>query len=133
LVERLARHAQTYKIPSSTIDGNDLLRVRAAMAEAVRHARAGKGPAFVECLTHRLRGHYEGDPAKYRELSQLAEWKAKDPIARFTRELKRKKAIADKEIEAIKDEARDLVERAAQFAIASPWPAGEEVDSQVTA
>jgi pyruvate dehydrogenase E1 component alpha subunit len=133
LVERLARHAQTYKILSSTVDGNDLLEVRAAMAEAVRHARAGKGPAFVECLTHRLRGHYEGDPAKYRELSQLAEWKAKDPIARFTRELKRKKAIADKEIEAIKDEARDLVERAAQFAIASPWPAGEEVDSQVTA
>ena len=133
LVERLARHAQTYKIPSSTVDGNDLLKVRAAMAEAVRHARAGKGPAFVECLTHRLRGHYEGDPAKYRELSQLAEWKAKDPIARFTRELKRKKAIADKEIEAIEDEARDLVERAAQFAIASPWPAEEEVDSQVTA
>jgi TPP-dependent pyruvate/acetoin dehydrogenase alpha subunit len=133
LVERLARHAQTYKIPSNTVDGNDLLEVRDVMAKAVRHARAGKGPAFVECLTHRLRGHYEGDPAKYRELSQLAEWKAKDPIVRFTRELKRKKTISDKEVEAIEDEARDLVERAAQFAIDSPWPAGEEVDSQVTA
>jgi len=133
LVERLARHAQTYRIPSNTVDGNDLLEVRDVMAKAVRHARAGKGPAFVECLTHRLRGHYEGDPAKYRELSQLAEWKAKDPIVRFTRELKRKKTISDKEVEAIEDEARDLVERAAQFAIDSPWPAGEEVDSQVTA
>jgi acetoin:2,6-dichlorophenolindophenol oxidoreductase subunit alpha len=133
LVERLARHAQTYKIPSNTVDGNDLLKVRDVMAKAVRHVRAGKGPAFVECLTHRLRGHYEGDPAKYRELSQLAEWKAKDPIARFTRELKRKKALSDKEVEAIENEARDLVERAAQFAIDSPWPAGEEVDSQVTA
>jgi TPP-dependent pyruvate/acetoin dehydrogenase alpha subunit len=133
IVERLARHAQTYKIPSSTVDGNDLLKVRDAMAEAVRHARAGKGPAFVECLTHRLRGHYEGDPAKYRELSQLAEWKAKDPVARFTRELKRKKAISGKEIEALEDEARDIVERAAQFAIASPWPGATEVDSQVTA
>jgi pyruvate dehydrogenase E1 component alpha subunit len=84
-------------------------------------------------LTHRLRGHYEGDPAKYRELSELAEWKQKDPIARFTRELKRRKAISDKEIEAVEREARDLVEQAAQFALASPWPAGEEVDSQVTA
>lgn len=133
LVERLARHAQTYRIPSNTVDGNDLLEVRDVMAKAVRHARAGKGPAFVECLTHRLRGHYEGDPAKYRELSQLAEWKAKDPIVRFTRELKHKKTISDKEVDAIEDEARDLVERAAQFAIDSPWPAGEEVDSQVTA
>jgi acetoin:2,6-dichlorophenolindophenol oxidoreductase subunit alpha len=133
LVERLARHAQTYKIPSSTVDGNDLLEVREAMVTAVQHARTGKGPAFVECLTHRLRGHYEGDPAKYRELSQLAEWKAKDPIARFTRELKRKKAISDREVEAIEDEARDLVEQAAQFALASPWPASEDVHSQVTA
>jgi TPP-dependent pyruvate/acetoin dehydrogenase alpha subunit len=133
LVERLARHAQTYKIPNSTVDGNDLLKVRDAMAEAVQHTRAGKGPAFVECLTHRLRGHYEGDPAKYRELSQVAEWKAKDPIARFVRELKRKKVISDKEVEAIENEGRDRVEQAARFALASPWPAGEEVDSQVTA
>jgi acetoin:2,6-dichlorophenolindophenol oxidoreductase subunit alpha len=133
LVERLARHAQTYKIPSSTVDGNDLVEVRGAMAKAVQHARTGKGPAFVECLTHRLRGHYEGDPAKYRELSELAEWKQKDPIARFTRELKHRKAISDRRIEAIEREARDLVEQAAQFALASPWPAREEVDSQVTA
>ena len=133
LVERLARHAQTYKIPSNTVDGNDLLDVRDAIAKAVQHARAGKGPAFVECLTHRLRGHYEGDPAKYRELSELAEWKQKDPIARFTRELRRRKTITDKEIEAIEREARDLVEGAAQFALASPSPGPQEVASEVTA
>jgi TPP-dependent pyruvate/acetoin dehydrogenase alpha subunit len=133
LIERLAHHAQTYKIPSSTVDGNDLLEVRSAMTKALQHARKGKGPAFVECLTHRLRGHYEGDPAKYRELSELAEWKKKDPIARFTRELKRRKAVSDKEIEAIEREARSLVEQAAQFALASPWPPGEEIDSRVTA
>jgi pyruvate dehydrogenase E1 component alpha subunit len=133
LVERLARHAETYKIPSITVDGNDLLKVREAMANAVQQARTGKGPAFVECLTHRLRGHYEGDPAKYRELSALTEWKQKDPIVRFTRELKRRKAISDKESAAIESVARDLVERAAEFALASPWPAPEEADSQVTA
>ncbi|HXV84267.1 MAG TPA: thiamine pyrophosphate-dependent enzyme, partial [Candidatus Binatia bacterium] len=133
LIERLARHAQTYKIPSNTVDGNDLLEVRDAMGKAVQHARAGKGPAFVECLTHRLRGHYEGDPAKYRELSELAEWKQKDPIARFIRELKRRKAVTDKEIEAIEREARDLVEGAAQFALASPLPEPDDVAGHVTA
>jgi pyruvate dehydrogenase E1 component alpha subunit len=103
------------------------------MSKAVQHARRGKGPAFVECLTHRLRGHYEGDPAKYRELSELAEWKEKDPIARFTRELKRRKAVSDKDITAIESDARDLVEQAAQFALDSPWPVSNEVASQVTA
>ena len=133
LVERLARHAQTYKIPSTTVDGNDLLEVRDAMAKAAQHARTGKGPAFVECLTHRLRGHYEGDSAKYRELSELAEWKEKDPIARFSRELKRRKIVADKDIAVFESEARKLTEQAAQFALASPWPVPVEVASQVTA
>jgi TPP-dependent pyruvate/acetoin dehydrogenase alpha subunit len=132
-VERLAQHAKTYGIPSRTVDGNDLLAVHDAIGKALKQARAGKGPTFVECLTHRLRGHYEGDPAKYRELSELAEWKKKDPVARFTRELKRRKKISDKEIEAIEAEARDRVEKAAEFALSSPWPAPEEVDSQVTA
>ena len=107
--------------------------VRDAMAKAVQHARKAKGPAFIECLTHRLRGHYEGDPAKYRELSELAEWKEKDPIARFTRELKRKKAVSDKDIAVIESDARGLVEQAAQFALDSPWPAPDEVATRVTA
>ena len=132
-VERLAEHAKTYGIPSRTVDGNDLLAVHDAIGKALKQARAGKGPTFVESLTHRLRGHYEGDPAKYRELLELAEWKKKDPVARFTRELKRRKKISDKEIEAIEAEARDRIEKAAEFALSSPWPAPEEVDSQVTA
>jgi len=131
-VERLAEHAKTYAIPNRTVDGNDLLAVRAAMKSAVAQARAGKGPAFVECLTHRMRGHYEGDPAKYRELSQLAEWKKKDPIARFARALKNKKAITDPEIEKIEREARERIEKAADFALSSPWPRPEEVATQVT-
>ena len=133
LVERLARHAETNKIPSTTVDGNDILAVQSAIRKAVERARVGKGPTFVECLTYRLRGHYEGDPAKYRELSQLAEWKKKDPIARFTKLLKGKKLVSDKEIAAIEREAREFVEKAAEFALSSPWPAPEEVSSHVTA
>jgi TPP-dependent pyruvate/acetoin dehydrogenase alpha subunit len=132
-VKRLAQHAKTYGIASSTVDGNDLLAVRSAMSKALELARAGKGPVFIECLTHRLRGHYEGDPAKYRELSQLSEWKKKDPIARFTRLLKSKKAVTDKELQAIESEARARAEQATEFSLSSPWPAEEEVATQVTA
>jgi acetoin:2,6-dichlorophenolindophenol oxidoreductase subunit alpha len=131
-VERLAQHAKTYGIASSTVDGNDLLAVRLAMSKALAIARERKGPIFIECLTHRLRGHYEGDPAKYRELSQLSEWKKKDPIARFARLLKSKKMMTDKELQAIESEARARVEEAAEFSLSSSWPASEEVATQVT-
>jgi pyruvate dehydrogenase E1 component alpha subunit len=132
-IERLAQHAKTYGIAAGTVDGNDLIAVREAMRKAVEKCRAGKGPIFVECLTHRMRGHYEGDPAKYRELSQLTEWKKQDPIARVARLLKIKKAITDKELAAIESEARDLIENAAEFSLSSSWPAPNDVDTQVYA
>jgi len=132
-IARLAQHAKTYGIPASTVDGNDLFAVRDAMTKAVEKCRAGKGPVFVECLTRRMRGHYEGDPAKYRELSQRTEWKKKDPIARVARALKSKKAITDKKLQAIEDEARALIEKAAEFSLSSPWPADDAVDQQVYA
>lgn len=131
-IERLAHHAKTYGIASSTVDGNDLLAVRSATSKAIEIARAGKGPVFIECLTHRLRGHYEGDPAKYRELSQLSEWKKKDPIARFARLLKIKKMMTDEGLRTIESEARARVEEAAEFSLSSAWPASEEVATQVT-
>ena len=129
-IERLAQHAKTYAIPSSTVDGNDLLAVRLAMRKALEIARALKGPVFIECLTHRLRGHYEGDPAKYRELSQLSEWKKKDPIGRLSRLLKSKKMMTDEGLRTIESEARVRVEEAAEFSLSSSWPAGEEVGTQ---
>src|SRR5690349_810945 len=132
-IERLAQHAKTYGIPASTVDGNDLFAVLEAMSDAVKKCRAGKRPVFVECLTHRLRGHYEGDPAKYRELSQLSEWKKKDPIAHVATALKKQKAIGVKDLAAIEREARDLIEKAAAFALSSPWPEPNEVNRQVYA
>jgi pyruvate dehydrogenase E1 component alpha subunit len=132
-IERLAQHAKTYGIPADTVDGNDLFAVRTAMTKAVDQCRAGKGPIFVECLTQRMRGHYEGDPAKYRELSQLAEWQKKDPIARVARALKSRKAITDKELAAMASEAQVLAEKAAAFSLASPWPAADAVADQVYA
>jgi pyruvate dehydrogenase E1 component alpha subunit len=131
-IERLAQHAMTYGIPADTVDGNDLFAVRAAMTKAVDKSRTGKGPIFIECLTHRMRGHYEGDPAKYRELSQLAEWKKKDPIARVARALKGQKALTDKDLAAMESEAQALAEKAAEFSLSSPWPADDQVASQVT-
>jgi pyruvate dehydrogenase E1 component alpha subunit len=133
LVERLASHARTYSMPNLTVDGNDLLAVRGAVESAVKRARSGGGPTFLECLTYRLRGHYEGDPGKYRELSELADWKSNDPIGRVIAYLKGKKLLSDKQLGKVKAEARSAVEKAAAFALSSPWPDREELSTEVFA
>jgi pyruvate dehydrogenase E1 component alpha subunit len=122
-VERLARHAGTYEIPATTVDGNDLIAIREAVRSATAHARSGKGPAFVEALTYRMRGHYEGDPAKYRELSELDEWKAKDPIRRFASYLQDAGLDADgRQNEAAEEHARRVIASAAVEALAAEPP-----------
>ena len=40
---------------------------------------------LLECLTHRLRGHYEGDPQRYRQALAAEEWQELDPILRLQR------------------------------------------------
>ena len=133
LVEQLANYAATYGIPRITVDGNDVLAVREAASEAVERGRSGNGPSFVECLTYRLRGHYEGDPAKYRELSELDEWTSKDPILRFERFLKEMPGYPDGDMRQIEDDAREQIERAAQVALDSPWPARADLTNRVIA
>jgi pyruvate dehydrogenase E1 component alpha subunit len=116
-VERLARHAETYGIAASTIDGNDFELVQSAAAMAVSAIRAGDGPVFVECLTYRLRGHYEGDPDQYRDSDELKEWREKDPIVRFI-----DSSGLGPECDAIEARARERIEAAAEFALSSPEP-----------
>jgi pyruvate dehydrogenase E1 component alpha subunit len=127
-VERLARHAETYGIPAVTVDGNDADGVLAAARDGVARARRGDGPTFIEALTYRLRGHYEGDPGKYRELSELADWKQRDPIARF---------IADHGLAEDSDQdearARAIVDAATESVLAAPRPSVDRLLTQVTA
>ena len=119
VVERLADYATVYSIPSVTVDGGDVLAVRAAVEDAVDVARGGAGPAFVEVLTHRLRGHYEGDPARYRKLSERDEWKQRDPVARFAGRL-RDCGVPTEILDEVEVSARAAVEEAADKALADP-------------
>ena len=66
-VERVSDVVAPYGLTRETIDGNDAVGVWETFARFLASARAGRGPLLLECLTHRLRGHYEGDPAHYRK------------------------------------------------------------------
>ena len=129
VVERLADHADTYGIPTETIDGNDLTLVRPAVVTALDRARNGGGPSFLECLTHRFRGHYEGDPTLKR--GDVSRDQEKDPIHRFTRFLRDTSRNAG--FEAIETRIRAETEKAAEEALAAPWPERDDLSTNVVA
>jgi len=133
LVERASDHATLFHIPAVTVDGNDLLAVREAAEPAISRGRSGGRPSLVECLTYRLRGHYEGDPNKYRELSEMAEWKAKDPILRFAAWAKKQKLVNAKQAEGLEAEVRELITQAEHFARTGPASSPDAVATQVYA
>jgi len=108
----LAKKAACYNIESHQVDGMDVMEVADAVGQAAKYVRAGKGPAFLECLTYRFRAHSMFDAELYREKSEVAEWKEKDPLVNLQKKLEaagKWKAIGadalEKEIETIVDEA----------------------------
>ena len=79
VVERVSDVVAPYGIERATVDGNDVLAVREAFGTYLASARAGTGPFLLECLVERLRGHYEGDPGKYREAIAAEDWQRAGP------------------------------------------------------
>ena len=79
----VAAFAAPYGIPAASVDGNDVLVVRAAAERAVSQARDGAGPALLQARTYRWRGHYQGDPETYRSRAEVEEWRERDPLARL--------------------------------------------------
>jgi 2-oxoisovalerate dehydrogenase E1 component len=76
----MAARAAGYGLEYVAVDGNDVEAVAATMTDVVRRIRDGAGPAFVEAVTYRWHGHYEGDPEKYRSADELAQWQERDPL-----------------------------------------------------
>ena len=126
-VDRIADRAKAYSMDGYTVDGNNVVEVYNAAAALIEDGRKGKGPALLECLTYRIKGHYVGDPEKYRTKEEVQKhFIENDPITRYIAYLKDKKLIDDKEVEAIRAAMAKEIADAEKFAEDSPYPAAEE-------
>jgi len=115
-VERVADVVAPYGLERETVDGNDVAAVRQGFARFLDAARRGGGPFLLECLTHRLRGHYEGDPQRYREALAQEEWQELDPIRRLEKRGLAESWLDDAERGRVEQEAHEEVEAAAKAA-----------------
>jgi pyruvate dehydrogenase E1 component alpha subunit len=130
-ISDVADRANAYDIPGVVVDGNDVMAVYEAASEAIKRARAGKGPSLIECKTYRWRGHFEGDPTPYRPKSEVDAWMKKDPILRYEKTLKEMGVLTDAKIDAIKKEIGDKVDATVKFSEDSDWPALAEIMDDV--
>ena len=123
----VAERAKGYGMPGVAVDGNDLLAVRQAVEEAVARARKGEGPSIVENQTYRYRGHFEGDPQKYRTSDEIESYKGKkDPIVRFKAHLAKSAGLTASKDEEIRARVASLIEDSVRFAMEAPLPRPEE-------
>jgi acetoin:2,6-dichlorophenolindophenol oxidoreductase subunit alpha len=122
----LAR-GQAFGIPSETIDGMDVLAVRAAAQAAIERARSGGGPSFLLCNTYRYGGHHAGDKQGYKDDEEAKAWRLKDPIERLSRRLKDSNMATEAEIAALTQEVDRQVSAAVGYAKAAPLPAAEDL------
>jgi acetoin:2,6-dichlorophenolindophenol oxidoreductase subunit alpha len=133
VIERVSDVVAPYGFERRTVDGGDAVAVHEAFAEFASAAREGKGPFLLECLTHRRRGHYEGDSEEYRDQLAEQEWERKDPVARFQQRAISESWLDEAEATQLREQAREAVDQAVQFARDSPWPEPSIADQLVYA
>jgi len=128
-VGQIHKRAQGYGMPGQSVDGNDVEAVYHLSLELLEYCRSGKGPAFMETLTYRMRGHGEQDHQHYVNPEELKAWALKCPIMRYGRALLNAGILDKAHIQSIELDAEARVAAAVAFGDASPYP---ESDTAMT-
>lgn len=111
-----------FGVPGIRIDGNDVLASYAVTKKHMDDARSGKGPFMIEAFTYRMGAHTTSDdPTKYRSNEEVEYWKARDPLDRLQKFLRRQGVDESffAECEAAGNAMSEEI-RAAIFAMPSP-------------
>jgi pyruvate dehydrogenase E1 component alpha subunit len=122
-VSDIRQKAEGYGMRNSQVDGMDLMAVRKAAEEILAEVRDGKGPYLLEVLTYRFRGHSMGDPERYRKQDEVHCWQENDPIGIYQKYLESNQLADEADFVELNRAAVEEVNKAVEFAEASPEPA----------
>lgn len=114
-----------------TGDGNDVEAVHAVAGQAVGRARDGSGPSIIELSTYRWMEHCGPNSdidLNYRSAAELAEWQARDPVARYRDSLMEDQVLTHSDHDGFVADIAAEVDQAVAFAKASPFPEPDALD-----
>jgi len=118
-VEDVSLRALAHGMARDRFDGDDVVKVKRRIAEAVERARTTSEPTLVEVVTYRFRGHSMSDPGLYRTKDEVEEWKRRDPLNRCRQRLI-DVGFGNADLEALESDVKAEIEDAVKFAEDSP-------------
>lgn len=131
-VESYVDRAAGFGLPGVSVDGTDLFAVHEAAGEVISRARAGGGPALLECQMVRFYGHFEGDAQTYRGEGELDDIRAnRDCLKKLGSAVTASGLVSSEELESIDKEVLDLIEVAIAQAIEAPLPTAADLTTDV--
>ena len=124
--DSVARFADAHRVSNVVVDGNDVVGVAKATDALVKRIRSGAGPALMEAVTYRYRGHVgpneDIDVGVHRKMEELAAWKRRCPIERLTAGMEVQGILTPESFLALRDGIEVDVATAVEKAIAAPYP-----------
>jgi pyruvate dehydrogenase E1 component alpha subunit len=130
-IDNVADRAEGYGIPGEVVDGNDITAVYHAAKKAIDRARSGGGPSLVEFKTFRMTGHSAHDDAGYVPEELFEEWRKKDPILRYEKELLKEGVLSNEEIDKMQKEISAIIDDAVDWAENEPLPTADDLEKNV--
>jgi pyruvate dehydrogenase E1 component alpha subunit len=127
----IAAKAGSYGIEAEAVDGMDVAAVRQATLRAVTAVKNGNRPRFLECQTYRFRAHSMFDAELYRDKAEVEEWKKRDPIASWQRQLESEGALDQASFSALDAAVQEEIAGAVAFAEAGSWEPIEQLTRDV--
>ena len=122
-VEDVSLRALAHGMARDRFDGDDVVKVKRRIGEAIERARTTSEPTLVEVVTYRFRGHSMSDPGLYRTKEEVEEWRRRDPLTRCRQRLV-DIGIQEAALDELETEVKAEIEDAVKFAEESP-PADE--------
>lgn len=125
----LARFADAHDIECEVVDGNDVVLMSKAAERLITRARNGGGPGFIEAVTFRWYGHVDWrddiDVGVNRSMTDIANWKARDPISRLRAALQNQSMWSENDENELRKQLTEDIDAAWQTAMNAPWPSPE--------
>jgi pyruvate dehydrogenase E1 component alpha subunit len=118
-VEDVSLRALAHGMARDRFDGDDVIKVKRRIAEAVDRARTTGEPTLVEVVTYRFRGHSMSDPGLYRTKDEVEEWRRRDPLGRSRQRLI-ELGMQDAALEELEADVKAEIDDAVKFAEDSP-------------
>lgn len=134
--DRITRFAEAAKMRCASVDGNDVVAMMRAAEDLIGGARRGEGPALIEAVTYRWRGHVGPDEnidvGVRRTAAEVQAWKQRDPVGRLLKALEARGFTKD-QYDAMCREIRARVETSRDDARKAAWPDNAMLTSTVYA